>query len=233
MLTLLTTTGCRPDAWKLCQRWMAAQTYTGPVRWVVVDDGEVPQAIELSRSGWDVQVIRPAQLWKPGMNTQATNLLAGLKVIGRADRLVIIEDDDHYAPDWLGVVDEELDQADLVGETKARYYNVATRQYRQLSNMNHASLCATAMKGRGIEFLMRCSVPGVQFIDMSLWKQSVERSLFKGHRVVGIKGMPGRNGIGMGHRPGPGWAVDHDGSVLASWVGDDAVHYEGFRHELG
>ena len=32
MLTLLTTTGFRPDAWKLCQRWMAAQTYTGPVR---------------------------------------------------------------------------------------------------------------------------------------------------------------------------------------------------------
>lgn len=233
MLTLLTTTGCRPDAWTLCQRWMAAQNYTGRVRWVVVDDGEVPQPIEFNRAGWDVQVIRPATLWQQGMNTQAANLLAGLKVIGTAERLVIIEDDDHYAPDWLDVVDEELNQADLVGETKARYYNVATRQYRQLSNLNHASLCATAMKGRGIEFLRRCSAPGVRFIDLNLWKQPVARSLFKGHRVVGIKGMPGRDGIGMGHRPGPGWEIDQDGAVLASWVGGDAAHYEGYRHDFG
>lgn len=233
MLTLLTTTGCRPDAWTLCQRWMAAQTYTGRVRWVVVDDGEMPQPIEFNRAGWDVQVIRPATLWQQGMNTQAANLLAGLRVIGTAERVVIIEDDDHYAPDWLDVVDEELNHADLVGETKARYYNVATRQYRQLSNLNHASLCATAMKGRGIEFLRRCSAPGVRFIDLNLWKQPVARSLFKGHRVVGIKGMPGRDGIGMGHRPGPGWEVDQDGAVLASWVGGDAAHYEGYRHDLG
>jgi hypothetical protein len=67
MVTLLTVTGGRPEAWGLCKRWMAAQTVQ-PDRWIIVDDvGDVPEA-----------TIQVTPRWQPGQNTQARNLLAGL-----------------------------------------------------------------------------------------------------------------------------------------------------------
>ena len=51
MLTLLTATGARPEAWAICEQLMARQTYAGPVRWVIVDDGPVAQPVAFQRAG--------------------------------------------------------------------------------------------------------------------------------------------------------------------------------------
>lgn len=45
---------------------------------------------------------------------------------------------------------------------------------------------------------------------------------------IGIKGLPGRAGIGIGHRLGPNEKTDHDGTILREWIGDDAARYSGF-----
>lgn len=225
MLTLLTATGARPQAWAICERLMAAQDYAGPVRWVIVDDGPDPQPVTFQRDGWTLEVIRPLPFWRHGDNTQARNLLAGLAVIGADERVVIIEDDDWYAPDWLTHVSSELARAELVGETMARYYNVAKRIGRQLNNTAHASLCATAMRGRALALFRQVCRPGLQFIDLDLWKRAPSRHLFSGHRVVGIKGMPGRGGIGMGHSDAFRGVNDRDGALLWEWIGADAGLY--------
>jgi len=225
MLTLLTATGARPEAFALCERWMAAQDYPGRVRWVIVDDGPDPQHVTLARDGWTIEVIRPTPLWEPGQNTQARNLLAGLEVIGEDARVVCIEDDDHYAPGWLTHIDAELDHAELVGEGMARYYNVALRVGRQLNNMLLASLCSTAVRGRAIETLREACQSSERFIDIGLWRLHPSRHVFSGHRVTGIKGLPGRGGIGMGHRPEFSGTPDPDGRLLREWIGDDAMHY--------
>lgn len=226
MLTLLTATGCRPQAWALCERWMMAQTYGGPVKWIIVDDGEQPQPVTFFRPGWDIVFVRPQPFWKPGDNTQARNLMAGLEMVHSSDRLVIIEDDDHYSPRWLEVVAKHLERAELVGEYRARYYNVATKQGRQLNNTQHASLCATAMRGAAIETFRKVCRPGVQFIDLTLWRSHPSRMLFAGQDVVGIKGLPGRGGIGMGHRREFRGVDDKDGALLRQWVGKDAEAYQ-------
>jgi len=225
MITLLTATGCRPDAWALCERWMMAQTYAGPVRWVIVDDGEEAQPITARRHGWHIDIVRPRPYWKPGDNTQARNILAGLAVIGVDERVVIIEDDDHYKPDWLRVVDRELEKGELVGEFLARYYNVETRKGRQLRNDRHASLCSTAVRGRGLAALRVACQQRPKFIDLALWNNFRPHHLFGGHRVTGIKGLPGRGGIGMGHRSEFKGTDDPTGVLLREWVGADARHY--------
>jgi hypothetical protein len=225
VLTLLTATGARPEAFALCERWMAAQDYTGRVRWVIVDDGPDPQPVTLARDDWTIDVIRPTPLWEPGQNTQARNLLAGLEVIGEDARVVCFEDDDHYAPDWLTHVDAQLDHAELVGEGMARYYNVALRRGRQLNNQHHASLCSTAVRGRAIDTLREACQLSAQFIDLELWRRHPSRHVFGGHRVTGIKGLPGRGGIGMGHPPDFIGSPDPDGRLLREWIGDDAMHY--------
>ena len=98
MLTLLTTTGGRPKPWAICQQLMAAQTYKGQVRWIIIDDGEEEQKIEFTpqRGLWHMEIYRPEPAWQPGQNTQARNLLAGLAVVKNEENLVIIEDDDFY-----------------------------------------------------------------------------------------------------------------------------------------
>lgn len=225
MLTLLTATGGRQKAFTILERLMLRQTYTGPVRWVIVDDVAPYQNVTFQREGWELDISHPGPLWSPGQNTQARNLLHGLSRIGPDARLVIIEDDDHYAPDWLEKCNAELEKSELVGESRARYYNVKTRVGRQLNNDRHASLCCTAMRGAAIEAFKTVCRPGVQFIDINLWKMHPSKHLFAGNRVTGIKGMPGRGGIGMGHRPDFSGTRDLNGLLLKSWIGKDAEFY--------
>ncbi|HHA2844535.1 glycosyltransferase family A protein [Stenotrophomonas maltophilia] len=225
MLTLLTATGARPAAWALCERWMARQDYSGPVRWIIVDDGADPQPVTFRRDGWQLVLVRPSPHWAPGQNTQARNLLKGLAAVGPEERLVIIEDDDWYAPDWLTTIAAELEHAELVGEHRARYYNVAQRRGRQLANTGHASLCSTAMRGAALRDFADACRSRPKFIDLELWRRPRGRRLFGGHRVVGIKGLPGRGGIGMGHDLDFNGEADPCGALLRNWVGQDAEVY--------
>ena len=220
MLTLLTATGCRPDAWAKCEQMAMRQTYAGPVHWIIVDDGEEAQPITFERESWTLSIVRPNPRWKPGDNTQARNLREGMRIIKPGDRLVIWEDDDAYHPQWLERVDQWLNTADLVGEAPARYYNIQTKQARKLGNKQHASLCCTAMKGYAIEAFEKELKPGIQFIDINLWKNyKGKKALYPTQLVTGIKGLPGRGGIGMGHKKDFAGTMDADGAILKEWLG--------------
>lgn len=205
---------------------MQRQDYSGPVKWIIVDDGEVPQPVTFERESWTLEIVRPELFWKFGDNTQARNLKAGLCLVDTKSKLVIIEDDDAYSPDYLTWVNKALDRADLIGESHARYYNVAMKKYHQLNNNRHASLCSTAMKGRAIKAFAKELKPGVQFIDLNLWRNfQYSKYLERGNRVTGIKGLPGRTGIGMGHRADMIGNRDLSGSILRQWVGHNADLY--------
>lgn len=204
---------------------MLAQEYAGPVTWVVVDDGPEPQPVTFRRDGWQVVVIRPAPLWQPGQNTQARNLLKGLEAVPTDARLVIVEDDDHYAPDWLTTVNAKLDRAELVGECFARYYSLPLRRGRQLRNGAHASLCSTAMRDSAIESFRWACLKAPKFIDLELWRRHKPNHLFTGNRVVGIKGLSGRGGIGMGHRENFSGQADPGLTLLREWIGADVELY--------
>lgn len=195
MLSVLTPTGARPEAFAKCVEWMQAQDYAKPVKWVIVDDG--PDAMPTpSIDGWDVLHIRPEPLWT-GQNTQARNILAGLDHV--TDRVVIVEDDDQYAPWWLSQCDAWLDKHDLAGEGQSVYVNLKTGRRMQFKNMAHASLCQTSVKGCGINALKEACQTKEKFIDIALWRSMSGVVYPYAGGVVGIKGYPGRAGIGIGH----------------------------------
>jgi len=223
MLVLLTATGMRPEAWAICERLMMAQTFTGPVRWIIVDDGETPQPITFRRENWIINLICPEPVWQPGQNTQARNLMAGLERVRDYERLVIIEDDDFYGPEYLADVDNWLKTADLVGEPMARYFNVATGTGKQLQNNTHCSLCSTAVKGPGLVAFRQAVAKHKKFIDLELWRTFRGKKIISNTRhVVGIKGLPGRGGIGCGHRmTGGAQSI----GMLREWIGDAAGIY--------
>jgi len=206
---------------------MAQQDYEGPVRWVVVDDGPLPQPVTFSREGWTVEVLRPEPFWTPGHNTQSRNLMAGLEVIGPDEKVVIIEDDDYYAPDWLRIVAKKLETMELVGLNRAKYYNLKMRQYRQMGNVNHSSLCSSAFRGEALKVFRAVCEPRHKFIDMALWRDyQGAKHLFDGQNVIGLKGLPGRKGIGYGHSKEFKGKSDLDGSVLHIWLGDGKKLYD-------
>ena len=221
MLTLLTATGARPEAWAICERLMARQDYAGPVRWVIVDDGPVPQPVTFARDGWTLEVIRPTPYWRLGRNTQARNLAAGLEVIGPDERVQFLEDDDYYAPGWLSAVDGWLSDADMVGESFARYFNVATGRGHCHRNDRHSSLCSTAVKGGGLLAFREAVKRRRTFIDLDMWARFTgRRALYRSKLTVGIKSLPGRGGIGGGHHPKYGQPMD-----LRDLIGEDASIY--------
>lgn len=203
MISVLTPTGARPEAFAACVDMMRAQDYDhGMVRWVIVDDGPDPMETPDMPSHWRVTHVMPEPSWEPGQNTLARNLLVGLEERS-SNRVVIVEDDDMYSADWLTTCNLWLEDADLVGESHSLYRHRATGRETAMRNTEHASLCSTALKGPAIETLREVCAEGAKGIDMRLWKrfQGVKRlHAPEPRRVVGVKGWGGRPGLGVGHR---------------------------------
>lgn len=230
MITVITPTGERPEAFALCQMMLERQTYTGKVHWIVVDDGETPQEVTLDRPGWEVTIVRPQPFWKPGENTQARNLIAGLDA-GEPDTLTTIwEDDDWYSPEWLSALSQHAPRAELIGESKAVYFNVRTRRYGQLRNYQHSSLRCSAMRGDAIVAFRQVLTEFSRYYDFKLWKSFENCHVFDGDMTVGIKGMPGRPGIATGHSDEWG-TFDPEMTRLRRWIGKDADLYADYYRE--
>lgn len=221
-LTLLTATGARHEAWALCQAWMRRQDYTGAVRWIIVDDGPEPQPLGPMPAGWTIDLIRPHPPWQPGQNTQSRNLQAGIKTIGDKARVVIIEDDDWYGPQWLSTVASRLASgAHLIGESHNRYWHVGQRRALAHGNTRHASLCATAMQGAALALFRRLVTQPLRFHDLALWRRfNGRKSLQPSAHVVGLKGMPGRAGVCSEHTA-PRGQPDPVAGLLVTWVGPE------------
>jgi hypothetical protein len=151
--------------------------------------------------------------------------LEGLDAVSKRDIVVFIEDDDWYSPEWLRAVDSLSGTAELIGERRAFYYNVVKRSWMEMKNESHASLCSTAITGSAIETLKKVCQQAPQFIDLALWRVHRNKQLFDAQHVVGIKGLPGRKGIGMGHNASYGFRQDPSAEVLRNRVGSDADFY--------
>lgn len=230
MMVVITPTGGRQFQFAALTSYMMRQRYSGAVRWLVVDD-VLPASVfydviqkQLPKN-WDLVILRPSKLWEPGQNTQCRNMLLALGHVGRKDMVVIAEDDDWYAPTYLDTVEGWLRVSNLVGEGQARYYNVPCMKYRQLINVGHASLCSTAVKGDAVETLRQICGREEAWIDIALWNEVKGGVVHQNEGlVVGLKGLPGRSGLGMGHKLLDG-VRDPDGSVLRQWIGDDCRRY--------
>lgn len=219
MLTVLTLTGDRPEAFALSEHWMQRQTYKDYYEWLVVDDGRCPTLTTMGQS-----VLRITEQMKG--NSQHRNMLAGLAA-AQGDGIVMWEDDDYFGPRYLEETTAALARASLVGQIPSRYWHVGLRTSREYQNNTHASLCQTAFQ--------RNMIPAVvdichrrEWIDLALWKR-YRGLLYPGNQVVGIKGMPGRAGVSRAHNgQGVGWQPDPNLARLKSWIGEDAEEYRNY-----
>jgi len=228
-LSLLTCHCDRPEAFALCERWMARQS-RGWHQWIVMDDGLRRQPVTMGQEYHYVP-------WMRGKGSLARKVRYVLdRGLLTGDALVFIENDDWYGPDYLQWLASALEMDSLVGEGSALYYNVRARWWSECGNFQHASLCSTALARFGWSYLHRLiAYDDNPFIDAQLWghypwrKRVYDPMGFR--HTVGIKGMPGHAGYGSGHKCTPdhlSWHSDCKLGFLEGVLFGDAQAYAPF-----
>ena len=221
MITVITPTGDRPEAFVLARKWMSSQTVK-PDQWLVIDDGKVPLPINLRE---DLEYIRRTPLKNEG-HTLTLNMVKAVPFI-KGDKILIVEDDDWYSPDYIATMSGLLDSYDLVGESYARYYHLPAMKFRRIGNNAHASFCQTGFTSKLLPLFESC-LPGDPYIDARIWsvpgisKYLIVDTEDRRRLHCSIKGLKGRLGIGTGHNSearyyGPDVGLEY----LVRWVGEE------------
>lgn len=222
-VSIITTTGSRPEAFALCEKYIARQTWKGNIQHIVVcDNWRNPTQCTLG----DIQEFYRSPLeWKPGINSQRYSLALGISKV-KGDYVFIWEDDDAYKPQYLEVMLDQLKYAPIVGECGVTYYSLLTKGFMEMGNNRHASLCQTAFKKGYIHMFEKAVHSGEIYIDIALWgkvhSNKQPHILFSGQNLcVGMKGVgKGRAGIGVGHR-GNEFTFDTGYTKLKQLLGEE------------
>lgn len=237
MIALITPTGGRTKQIQLCAKWMQQQTYEGKVLWVIVDDCMPMTSHVVHNETFEnllVKHVFPQPYWSPGDNTQRRNLLAGVAEVEKyesVDTIFIIEDDDYYTPTYLETMMQKIKGYDAAGQVRSLYFNVQNLTYRRYINTKHSSLFQTALNARKLPvFKQVLEKSKGMFIDLELWDalKNDHINLFDGPDLaIGMKGMPGRPGIGSGHKIKP---VQKTGTLgrmieMRKIIGPDYIYY--------
>lgn len=237
MITVITPTGDRPLAFSLCLAWIEHQT-VAPSRWIIIDDGKVPMSAELiSNLPSFARYIRREPQADDPKHTLALNLRVALPLV-TGDRILIMEDDEYYAPGYIEAMVRALDNHLIAGLKNAKYYHLPTGGHFQNHNDHHASLAETAFRAVAIpEIYALIADNDDPFIDIKIWKKFLAQGkLFDdtdGSLYVGMKGLPGRPGIGGGHKTNLYRQHDTpDRKILRQWCPKDFQVYADLMGQL-
>lgn len=221
MITAITPTGDRPLAFALCKQWMEQQTVR-PDQWIVVDDGKIPL-----RPTPMMDYIRRTPRHDDPAHTLNINLEVAIpRIKGR--KIIIIEDDEYYAPKYIETLTKKLDEHEVVGICQSKYYFLPTGGRARHANTIHASLAQTSFRSSFLPVLIHLTNQRLKhYIDICLWQ--IARAEHNNHLFVdepslycGIKGLPGREGIGIGHKEFMyGKGRDTTRELLRAWVSKD------------
>ena len=214
-VTIFTPTGDRPASLMRQKRYIQRSIIpkTWNVNWLVVDDGVVPF------NPGDCEYRRR----EPDGNS---SLERQVKFVGNLDTdyVLIWEDDDWCSPHRIRNQIKLLhkSQKHLHGYSCGVYYHIPSQGYRKMQNGDHASFCETAMTAvlwnRFVEIYLS-TVGKKVFLDLELW------GVFRQYGVLtpneprvslGLKGLPGRNGLGGGHTPEFAYEKDPNLTYLLS-----------------
>jgi len=221
-ITCITPTGDRPLAFALCQQWMLHQTVK-PDQWIVVDDGKVPLEPMMP-----MQYVRRKPQPSDPRHTLLMNMRVALPLI-TGDKIIIIEDDEYYAPTYVEELARLLGQYEAAGIVRSKYYYIPSGGYHRHGNTSQASFAQTSFRRSFLPEFERL-LEGDAYLDIRAWRVIGRRGyLFsddKNPLYLGIKGLPGRVGIGTGHRKEMYGKFDtSDRAILKGWVPNDYQIY--------
>jgi hypothetical protein len=105
-----------------------------PDQWIVVDDGNIPHAPACA-----CDYIRRQPQPDDPRHTMIINMKAAIPHI-TGDFVLIMEDDEYYAPRYIEEMAKRLQEFEIVGIGRSKYYHVPARRCLRHDNLGHASL---------------------------------------------------------------------------------------------
>ncbi len=217
-ITLITCTGNRSQAFKLCEHYVARQKTDLSIQWLVVTDGK-----DKIESDAISQLIKSKNKRVEGVNSLGANILLALPHI-ESDNVLFIEDDDWYSANYVQYYYDALSKYDLFGQGCAKYYNIKYNNYHIHKNTQHVSLCQTGIKTNLLLQNQELFLNEKPFYDIDLWKLGCNKYIEpKSTLCVGIKGL--HEGLGIGHQNNVWWQRDNNDNVLQGFIGEDYALY--------
>lgn len=226
-MSIVTPTRNRPLAFSLLERWVRAQTVMPEHEWLVGTDGDEGYEYTMGQ-----RVIRRSP--RIGQSHSLCGNLSAALCEARGRHIIVLEDDDYYAPtyilDLLRLLDDPA--TELAGIRPAFYYHLPSRRWQCMGNRSHSSLAQTGFRNVFINEVLNVCSRGKPFIDVAIWgldgvtKKQADTRRYGRLLHVGMKGLPGEPGIGVGHRAqlkNP----DPELKWLRAQMGEDAEAYEG------
>lgn len=208
-------------------------------QWLVIDDGK-----KSYRPKVDCDYYYREPQANESRQTMNLNIAHALDKI-KGDVIFFLEDDEYYAPRYIQTMIENMQDKKMVGICCSKYYHLPTKTYFVHGNVNHASLAQTAITKELLPELEKIIKDEDPFIDLKLWATTGKKKPNVPYRgraknfdlgdallfhdgdedclYVGMKGMPGRAGIGSGHK-GIG-RHDSRGVILRKWMPIDCEKY--------
>jgi len=254
MISLITPTGDRPVSFNLTIDFMINQILDidKEIQWIVIDDGVTPATQEVIKNRlYDIcnkitmnYVYRTPNIeqetGKYSSRSLAANLLEAIPLIN-GDYVFIIEDDDWYSPLYLYNGLFKLQDYFLTGPIWQCYYNLEQLSFKIMKNKG-SSLCSTCFRKELLPIFEKicntCYISNFKGIDYSFWKKILETEYSwyidesSNYLCIGMKCLPGRKGIGIGHE-GKRFYPDPEAKRLRNWVGEEwAKIYLGIRDEM-
>lgn len=237
--TLITPTGDRFQAFQLCYLWFLRQTIR-PSILLIIDDGQVPLT-DAMKIPEEAEYVRRTPKPSDPPHTLAINLLTAIpKIMNK--KILIMEDDDWYGPEYLETMVTQLNHADLLGLKTIYYYQLKSKVWKSGIQSHKTSLAQTAFTSRVISTLKEICTSGERdiqrygVIDRFLWSRfKGKKRLFLPERLlhVGMKGLPGRPGLAEGHLADSwGYKSDKNLEKLKELLGDDVEVYSKLLKEL-
>lgn len=147
----------------------------------------------------------------------------------KGDLVLIIEDDDWYASNYIEEISsywEQFKEPHLIGYAETLYYNIRRKRYRKMHHPGRSSLFSTGVS-QYIAKKFRWDNAG-KYIDIKLWNTFKGDTLSHGfqYSAIGIKHGIGLTG-GNGHDDNFMNNLDENGIILQSCV--DVPSYEFYK----
>ena len=175
---------------------MSRQTFQGSIQWIVVDDGVVPTECTMGQEYYRREP-NTASVIGPATHTVGANLEEALNHV-KSPKILVIEDDDYYSPNYLSHWTKLLDSHDLVGESGSKYYRLDNETYQHYDGKVFTTFAALARTGfrRNLISMVKKACSGDCQVDRRIWDQS---STIKSHLE-----MPSVSGLHISIKGGPG-----------------------------
>ena len=240
-VTVLTPTGDRLAAFARCA-WLVQSQTLRPARWLIVDDGAVPVGDAIPLPDFARVIRRPRRPDDPP-HTLSANLAAALPHVPPG-KVVMMEDDDWYAPDYLATMVAALDGADLAGLNHIHYYHLRGHGWKTGTPPTHTALAQTAFRREtaGAALARLCADPpdevrALGVVDRHWWQGfDGTKRLLRDHPLLhlGLKGGFGRAGLASGHDAAePDYIADPGAAKLVEFLGPDLAFYDRLRRPPG